>query len=118
MNRSYISTHFLLSAYFLIAQTYKRMHLITQVYSITKDYHSIFFSEDNPDVPHTVHYTRTSPIVLHTWIKARLRLSLMSHVIITMPRLTWEAKITRGRTKHETTSSTATTRTCGNDKTI
>ena len=34
VNRSFISTHFLLSAYFLTAQTYKRMRLITQVYGI------------------------------------------------------------------------------------
>ena len=31
---SFISTHFLLSAYFLTVQTYKRMCLITQVYSM------------------------------------------------------------------------------------
>ena len=33
-NRYFISAHFLLSAYFLAAQTYKRMRLITRVYSI------------------------------------------------------------------------------------
>ena len=34
INRSFISAHFLLSTYFLTAQTYKHMHLITQVYAI------------------------------------------------------------------------------------
>ena len=34
INHSFISAHFLLSAYFLTVQTYKRMHLITQVYGI------------------------------------------------------------------------------------
>ena len=33
INRSFISAHFLLSAYFLTVQTYKRMRLITRVYS-------------------------------------------------------------------------------------
>ena len=33
-NRSFISAHFLLSAYFVAAQTYKRMRLITRVYGI------------------------------------------------------------------------------------
>ena len=32
INRSLISAHFLLSAYFLTVQTYKRMRLITRVY--------------------------------------------------------------------------------------
>ena len=36
INRPFISAHFLLSAYFLTAQTYKRMHLITRVYGICK----------------------------------------------------------------------------------
>ena len=33
-NCSFISAHFLLSAHFLAAQTYKRMRLITRVYGI------------------------------------------------------------------------------------
>ena len=32
INRSFISAHFLLSLYFLTAQTYKHMRLITRVY--------------------------------------------------------------------------------------
>ena len=32
INRSFISAHFLLSAYFLTAQAYKHMCLITRVY--------------------------------------------------------------------------------------
>ena len=35
INRSFISAHFLLSAYFLTPQTYKRMCLITRVHGIT-----------------------------------------------------------------------------------
>ena len=34
INRSFISAHFLLSAYFLTVQTYKRLRLITRVYGI------------------------------------------------------------------------------------
>ena len=33
-NRSLISAHFCMSAYFLTAETYKRMRLTTQVYGI------------------------------------------------------------------------------------
>ena len=36
INRSFISAHFLLSTYFLTAQTCKRMCLITRVYGIHK----------------------------------------------------------------------------------
>ena len=39
INRSFISAHFLLSAYFLTVQTYKRMRLITRVYGNRK-FHS------------------------------------------------------------------------------
>ena len=35
INRSLISAHFSISAYFLTVQTYKRMRLTTQVYGIT-----------------------------------------------------------------------------------
>ena len=35
-NRFFKSAHFLLSAYLLVAQTYKRMRLITRVYGIIK----------------------------------------------------------------------------------
>ena len=38
INRSFISARFLLSAYFLTAQTYKHMCLITQVYGIPMYY--------------------------------------------------------------------------------
>ena len=34
VNHSFINAHFLLSAYFLTAQTNKCMHLITRVYSM------------------------------------------------------------------------------------
>ena len=34
INRSFINAHFLLSIYFLTAQTYKRMCLITRVYGM------------------------------------------------------------------------------------
>ena len=37
INRSYISAHFSISAYFLTVQTYKHMRLITRVYSIRID---------------------------------------------------------------------------------
>ena len=33
-NRSFISAHFCISAYFLTAETYKRMRLTTRVYSM------------------------------------------------------------------------------------
>ena len=36
--RSFISTYFLLSAYFLTAQSYKRMRLTTRVYGIKLHY--------------------------------------------------------------------------------
>ena len=35
-NRSLISAHFCISAYFLTAETYKRMRLTTRVYGISK----------------------------------------------------------------------------------
>ena len=35
INRSFISAHFLLSAYFLTAWTYKHMRLTTQIYGIS-----------------------------------------------------------------------------------
>ena len=35
-NRSLISAHFCISAYFLTAETYKRMRLTTRVYGIMK----------------------------------------------------------------------------------
>ena len=35
INHSFISAHFLLSVYFLTAQTYKRMCLITRIYGIS-----------------------------------------------------------------------------------
>ena len=37
INRPFISVQFLLSTYFLTAQTYKRMRLITQVYGIWRN---------------------------------------------------------------------------------
>jgi hypothetical protein len=37
INRSFTSAHFSISAYFLTAQTYKRMRLITRVYGIVCD---------------------------------------------------------------------------------
>ena len=41
-NRSLINEHFLLSTYFLIAQTYKRMYLITEVYGDACDCMSLY----------------------------------------------------------------------------
>ena len=60
-NRSFISAHFLLSAYFLAAQTYKCMRLITRVYGITglslkdepRDFGQLYSS--NEDIAHTTH---------------------------------------------------------------
>ena len=50
INRSFISAHFLLSAYFLTAQTYKHMRLITRVYgkrSVVGYINNNYYSDTN-----------------------------------------------------------------------
>ena len=49
-NRSLISAHFCISAYFLTAETYKRMRLTTRVYGILVLYTSVIVPIYTSDV--------------------------------------------------------------------
>ena len=66
INRSFISTHILLSAYFLTAQTYKHMRLITRVYGMIVQLYAcipIFLISKSPSfetIPGTSYVVQTS----------------------------------------------------------
>jgi thiol:disulfide interchange protein len=90
INLSVISAHFTQGTYFLIAQTYKRIHLITRVYGIG---YAVLFSA----LVLRVLYYSTALVLEEQWAMMVHRVAIISLLVARSCYTLWESSVSELR---------------------